>query len=112
MSEVLHELREELREPWERLQAETASDTFFATWTWCGTWWKHFDSDAKLAIVMERGGCVPSPGRGGIVVAPSRQGGVARPSLVESRRGGIAFLARSAMPPLRGSKIRDALSPP
>jgi CelD/BcsL family acetyltransferase involved in cellulose biosynthesis len=50
MSDVLHELRDE----WERLQAESASDTFFATWTWCSTWWKHFGSDAKLAVITER----------------------------------------------------------
>lgn len=50
---LLHTLRNDLREEWERLQTESASDSFFATWTWCSTWWKHF-GDGKLAIITER----------------------------------------------------------
>lgn len=50
MSDDLHGLRDE----WERLQDESASDSFFATWTWCSTWWKHFGAGAKLAIITER----------------------------------------------------------
>lgn len=48
MSDVLHELRDE----WERLQDESASDSFFATWTWCSTWWKHFGGE--LSVITER----------------------------------------------------------
>jgi CelD/BcsL family acetyltransferase involved in cellulose biosynthesis len=50
MTDALYELRDE----WERLQDVSAGDTFFASWTWCSTWWRHFGSDATLALITER----------------------------------------------------------
>jgi len=45
-----------------------------------------------------------SPGRGGIAIAPCRKAGVTDGVNGTSPvRGGIADLARNAMPPLRGS---------
>jgi CelD/BcsL family acetyltransferase involved in cellulose biosynthesis len=52
MLAVVHELP--LREEWERLQSESASDSVFATWTWCSTWNAHYGRDESLAIITAR----------------------------------------------------------
>jgi len=43
-----------LREEWERLQDDSATDSFFASWTWCSTWLRHFGTDEQLALIVER----------------------------------------------------------
>lgn len=72
MTDVLHDLREDLREDWERLQAESASDSFFATWTWCHTWWKHFGG--KLAVLTERDAAGTLVGLAPLALRRSRTG--------------------------------------
>lgn len=47
-------LFDSLREEWERLQDDSSTDSFFASWTWCSTWVRHFGSDEQLALVTER----------------------------------------------------------
>jgi CelD/BcsL family acetyltransferase involved in cellulose biosynthesis len=42
------------REEWERLQDDSATDSFFASWTWCSTWWRHFGDDEELALITAR----------------------------------------------------------
>lgn len=44
-----------LREEWEALQADSAADTVFASWTWCETWLRHFPEE-KPWIVTARDG--------------------------------------------------------
>lgn len=53
---VLRESRvfDELREEWERLQDDSATDSFFASWTWCSTWWRHFGAQEELALITVR----------------------------------------------------------
>jgi CelD/BcsL family acetyltransferase involved in cellulose biosynthesis len=41
-----------LREEWERLQEESASDSFFASWTWCSTYAAHYAD--TLALITAR----------------------------------------------------------
>ena len=47
-----------LRAEWERLQDDSATDSFFASWTWCSTWLRHFgshdQSNEQLALIAER----------------------------------------------------------
>jgi CelD/BcsL family acetyltransferase involved in cellulose biosynthesis len=46
---ALHGLRDE----WERLQDDSASDSFFASWTWCDAWLAHHP-DESLALITAR----------------------------------------------------------
>jgi CelD/BcsL family acetyltransferase involved in cellulose biosynthesis len=43
-----------LRPEWEQLQDDSATDSFFASWTWCSTWLRHYGSDEQLALITER----------------------------------------------------------
>jgi peptidoglycan/xylan/chitin deacetylase (PgdA/CDA1 family)/CelD/BcsL family acetyltransferase involved in cellulose biosynthesis len=42
----------ELRPQWERLLAESASDTIFLTWEWVTTWWAAYGAPGELYILL------------------------------------------------------------
>ena len=52
---------EELRDEWNELLENSASDCLFLTWEWLYTWWKHLSEDRRLRIVTAR--------RNGVLVA-------------------------------------------
>ena len=45
-----------LREEWDRLLADSASDCVFLTWEWLRTWWSHLAGRHELRIVAVRRG--------------------------------------------------------
>lgn len=48
---------ERLREEWNELLEDSASDCLFLTWEWLHTWWKHLRGSRKLHIItLRRGG--------------------------------------------------------
>ncbi len=47
---------EELREEWNELLQDSASDGFFLTWEWMHSWWKHLGANRKLFIIAIRAG--------------------------------------------------------
>jgi CelD/BcsL family acetyltransferase involved in cellulose biosynthesis len=44
----------EMRQEWNELLAESASDCMFLTWEWLSTWWRYLSGDRKLFIVTVR----------------------------------------------------------
>ena len=40
-----------LREEWEALHADSATDTVFASWTWCDTWLRHFPGEKPWIVI-------------------------------------------------------------
>src|SRR5262245_9446739 len=54
---------EHLRKEWDALAQQVGAD-LFASFDWCATWWKHFQSDRCLELYIaylngELVGCVP-----------------------------------------------------
>ena len=45
-----------LREEWDQLLADSASDCVFLTWEWLRTWWSHLAERRQLRIVVVRSG--------------------------------------------------------
>ena len=45
-----------LREEWDQLLADSASDCVFLTWEWLRTWWNHLAGRRQLRIVAVRSG--------------------------------------------------------
>lgn len=51
---VLHQSWEELQSlaaDWDRLLAESSSDTIFLTWEWCEAWWKAYGDGRSLFVL-------------------------------------------------------------
>lgn len=46
----------DLREEWNSLLADSASDNFFLTWEWLYSWWQHLGGDRRLEILTVRDG--------------------------------------------------------
>src|SRR5271165_888967 len=50
----LHQSCEELQSiamDWDRLLAESCSDTIFLTWEWCRAWWHAYQGDRSLFVL-------------------------------------------------------------
>jgi CelD/BcsL family acetyltransferase involved in cellulose biosynthesis len=45
-----------LRDGWNELLRDSASDCLFLTWEWLATWWKHLSGDRRLFVVVVRSG--------------------------------------------------------
>ncbi|HYO75878.1 MAG TPA: GNAT family N-acetyltransferase [Thermoanaerobaculia bacterium] len=43
-----------MREEWEELHSDSATDSVFASWTWCDAWLRHFGTQEKLWLVTAR----------------------------------------------------------